>query len=69
MYEKLVVNCSLVVHNYVSSVMRSAFADILVPTVPLDFMPTIAPKTMKFCVHNLYFNSKRSYQIASMFDM
>ena len=28
----------LVVHNYVSTVMMSAFADILVPLVPLDFM-------------------------------
>ena len=28
----------LVVHIYVSTVMRSAFADILVPLVPLDFM-------------------------------
>ena len=28
----------LVVHNYVSTVMRSAFADILVPLVPMDFM-------------------------------
>ena len=36
-YEKLVVNCSLCC-TYVSSVMRSAFDDILVPPVPLDFM-------------------------------
>ena len=28
----------LVVHNYVSTVMRSTFADILVLLVPLDFM-------------------------------
>ena len=36
-YEKLVVNCSPCC-TYVSSEMRSAFADILVPLVPLDFM-------------------------------
>ena len=41
----------LVVHNYVSTVMRSAFADILVPLVPLDFMyykgPNMTPKKIK----------------------
>ena len=55
--------------------MRSAFADILVPLVPLDFMygPNMTPKKIKlnsfYFFHIFYFNSKGSYQIASIFDM
>ena len=37
-YEKLVFKLFPLVHNYVSTVMRSAFADISVPLLPLDFM-------------------------------
>ena len=36
--EKMVFNLFPLVVHYVSTVMRSAFADILVPLVPLDFM-------------------------------
>ena len=36
-YEKLVFNC-FPLCTYVSTVMRSAFADILVSPVPMDFM-------------------------------
>ena len=36
--EKLVFKLFPLVVHYVSTVMRSAFADILVPLVPLDFM-------------------------------
>ena len=43
--------------TYVSTVMRSAFADILVPLVPLDFMygPNMTPKKMKFILFFSYF--------------
>ena len=38
-FEKLVFKLfPLVVHMSLSTLMRSAFADILVPLVPLDFM-------------------------------
>ena len=50
--------------TYVSTVMKSAL---------LDFMeePNMTRKKMKFnfCFHIFYFNSKGSYQIASIFDM
>ena len=36
--EKMVFKLFPLVVHYVSTVMRSAFADILVPLVPLDFM-------------------------------
>ena len=60
--------------HYVSTVMRSAFADILVSPVPMDFLyrPAGAPKNTTKNVwffHIFYFNSKGYYQIASLFDM
>ena len=37
-FEKWFSNCFPLLYIYVSTVMRSAFADILVPLVPLHFM-------------------------------
>ena len=55
--------------HHVSIVTRSAFADILVPWI-LCKGPTWPRKKMKFIFfHIFYFNSKGSYQIASIFDM
>ena len=61
-YEKLVFPCC----TYVSTVMRSAFADISVPLLPHDFMygPNMSPNLFYF-----YINSKGSYHNASIFDM
>ena len=59
---------------YIFTVMRSAFADILVSPVPMDFMyrpagpPKIKTEKCGF-FHIFYFNSKGYYQIASLFDM
>ena len=48
--------------------MRSAFADLLVPMVPLDFM--YGPNMTLYFFHIfVFFNSTDSYQIASIFDM
>ena len=50
---------------YVPTVMRSAFADIL---VPLDFISPRTPKKWKKIVfHILDFISKGFYQIASIY--
>ena len=53
--------------------MRSVFADISVTLVPLDFMygPNMTPKKLNlfYFFDIFYFNSKGSYQIASIFDM
>ena len=60
---------------YVFTVMRSAFADILVSPVPMDFMyrPAGPPKikTEKCGFFFIFFIStqKGYYQIASLFDM
>ena len=60
--------------TYVSTVVRSAFADIPVTLVPLDFYVTAQhdPEKRKkifYFFHIFYFNSKGSYQIASILDM
>ena len=43
--------------TYVSTVMRSVFADMLVPLVPLDFMygPNMTPKIIQFILFFSYF--------------
>ena len=73
--EKMVFKLFPIVVHMFYTVMRSAFADILVPLVPLDFMQglNMTPKKIKlnyfYFFHILYFNSKGSYQIGSIFDM
>ena len=57
---------------YVSTVMKYAFADILVSWYPGFYVPPPPPRTpekIKINLHILDFNPKGSYQIFSIFDM
>ena len=70
-YEKLVFNC-FPICTYVSTVMGSTFADILVSPGTHEFYVTARRTPKKYKkkkFHIFYFDSKGYYQIASLFDM
>ena len=71
--EKMVFKIVSPCCTYVSTVMRSAFADTLVPLVPWILCKAQHDPKFFFLINfnffNFYFNLKGFYQIASIFDM